>query len=399
MRPMEVVFFMDKDFSNEFKIDLQLEGEKSLSGNDLFTLLENIMLYGSISSAAAHMGASYRYCWGLIRGAEKTLGFTLVDKQVGGVAGGGTSLTSQGKELLAQYKAFKQEADSQLKRFLARTSKVAEGVDAAYQPSIKKSEKESARHLLLASTMEAVETGLMDLLEDAFWHTSGVLVRHISAGSGRALQIAREGRVDMVLSHAPELEKAFMDEGWGVEMIPIMANDFVIAGYLSDPAGLGAFPQAASAAEAFRKIASAGAPFVSRGDNSGTHMRELEIWQRAGIVPESEWYIKSSGVVGNLGVLRLAREKQGYTFLDRATFLIAREEKMGIFFPGEKTKDPDRDLKNIFMLILVNPERVPSVKLADARLFARWLQGKEGQGLISSFGRETFWTSLFSGVS
>ncbi|MGI5882433.1 MAG: substrate-binding domain-containing protein, partial [Dethiobacteria bacterium] len=203
---------MGKDLSHEFKIILQLEGKRSLSGNDLFNLLENIMVSGSISGAAARMGASYRYCWGLLREAEKTLGLALVDKQVGGVAGGGTTLTFQGKELLAQYKAFKQKADSQLKHFQARAGKNAE-VTGTQPPT---------RHLLLASTMEAVETGLMDLLEEAFLHTSGILVRHISAGSGRALQIAREGRVDMVLTHAPELEKAFMDEGWGIEMFPIM---------------------------------------------------------------------------------------------------------------------------------------------------------------------------------
>jgi tungstate transport system substrate-binding protein len=379
---------MSRDFSNEFKITLQLEGERSLSANDLFTLLENIMLSGSISSAAVRMGASYRYCWGLLQEAEKTLGLVLVDKQVGGVAGGGTSLTSQGKELLAQYKAFKQEADSQLKHFLARTSKTTE--ETGVQTSV--------RHLLLASTMEAVETGLMDLLEEAFWHTSGILVRHISAGSGRALQIAREGRVDMVLSHAPELEKAFMDEGWGIEMFPIMANDFVIAGSLSDHAGLGDLSQITGAAEAFKKIASACVPFISRGDSSGTHMRELEIWKRAGIVPEGEWYLKSSGVAGNLGALRLAREKQGYTLVDRASFLLSHEETMGIFSPGEKARDPNWNLENIFVAIMVNPERVPWVKLADARLFARWLRGKEGQELISSFGRESFGTSLFSGV-
>ncbi len=388
---------MVKNFSNEFKIALQLEGEKSLSGNDLFTLLENIMLSGSISSAAARMGASYRYCWGLIQGAEKTLGLTLVDKQVGGVAGGGTSLTPQGKELLEQYKAFKQEVDSQLKHFLARTgSTPSQDVFVSAGQPEKADERTAVRHLLLASTMEAVETGLMDLLEEAFFHTSSILVRHISIGSGRALQIAREGRVDVVLSHAPELEKSFMDEGWGVEMIPIMANDFVIAGPLSDPVGVS---ELSGAVEAFRKIASSQVPFISRGDSSGTHQREKEIWKQAGIIPEGQWYTKSSGMVGNLGALHLAREKEGYTLVDRATFLISREEKMIIFPPGEKANDPAWTLENIFVLTIVNPERVPGVKLADARLFARWLLEREGQELISSFGRETFGTPLFSRVT
>ncbi len=386
---------MGKDFSSEFKIVLQLEGEKAFSGNDLFSLLEHIMLSGSISSAAARMGASYRYCWGLIREAEKTLGLALVDKQVGGVAGGGTTLTKQGKELLEQFKIFKQEADGRLKNFLALTGW---GSEVSRTPA-GRVDQAPLRYLLLATTMETVETGLMDFLEEAFLRASGILVRHISAGSGRALQIAREGRVDMVLSHAPTLEKAFMDEGWGIEMAPVMTNDFIIAGPLSDPAGLGVPPKPYGAAEALARIASAAVPFVSRGDSSGTHMRELEIWKQAGIVPAGGWYIKSSGVAGNLGALRLAREKEGYILVDRATFLVSRPEAMGIFLPDGKIKGEGGGLENIFVAILVNPERVPGAKLADARRFARWLQGREGQELISSFGRDSFGAPLFCGVS
>ncbi|MGI5882690.1 MAG: substrate-binding domain-containing protein, partial [Dethiobacteria bacterium] len=187
-------------------------------------------------------------------------------------------------------------------------------------------------------------------------------------------------------------------EGWGIEMVPIMTNDFVIAGSLDDPAGLGGLSKSAGAAGVFRRIAAAGTPFISRGDNSGTHIRELEMWRRAGVTPAGDWYIKSSDVAGNPGALRLASERQGYTFVDRASFLLAGEKNMGIFSPAARVGDPDWNLENVFVIILVNPERVPWVKLADARLFSQWLRGKEGQKLISSFGRESIGKPLFTGV-
>jgi tungstate transport system substrate-binding protein len=387
---------MDKNFSTEFKVSLELEGEKRISGNDLFNLLENIMKYGSISRAASELGISYRYAWGLIGAAEKALGLELVNRQVGGYAGGGASLSREGRELLDEYKAFKQEVDIQLKHFINRAAPGKQ----LFSFSDAGNKNVSERHLLLASTMEPVETGLLDVLEGAFFQATGVLIRHIALGSGRALEIARKGRVDMVLTHAPEMEEGFILGGWGKLRFPVMANDFVLAGPTLDPAKLKMLDRPGGVKEAFRQIALSRAPFVSRGDRSGTHLKELHIWESAGISPGGEWYIVSSGIVGNMGILRLALEKQAYTLVDRATFLLSRSQnKMHIFIGTEEGSALPGELENVFSLLLVNPERVPSVNFKDALLFVRWIQEKEARQIISSFGKESFGRPFFSRVS
>lgn len=385
---------MDKN-SAEFKMLLELEGEKRISGNDLFGLLDNIRRYGSISRAASELGVSYRYAWGLIGTAEKSLGLELINRQVGGYAGGGATLSKEGGELLNEYKAFKQEVDTQLKHFINRTVPGKQ----PFPPGDMDSDV-LERHLLLASTMEPVETGLLDVLEGAFFQETGVLIRHISLGSGRALELARTGRVDMVLTHAPEMEDKFMAEGWGKLRFPIMANDFVLVGPLSDPAGLKTLQGAGGVKEAFRQIASSQAFFISRGDHSGTHLKELQIWEAAEIAPGGEWYIVSSGIVGNMGILRLAPEKQAYTLVDRATFLLSRSKnnKMAIFSGTEEGSAYPGELENVFSLILVSPQRIPSVNYQDALRFAQWLRGEAARKIVSGFGRESFGRPLFSRI-
>jgi tungstate transport system substrate-binding protein len=179
-----------------------------------------------------------------------------------------------------------------------------------------------------------------------------------------------------------------------------MANDFVLAGPASDPAGLKMLELGGGVKAAFRQIALSRALFVSRGDRSGTHLKELQIWESAGISPGGEQYIVSSGIVGNMGILRLALEKQAYTLVDRATFLLSRSQnKMHIFIGTEEGTALPGELENVFSLLLVNPERVPSVNFADALFFARWIQEKETQQIISGFGKESFGRPLFSRVS
>jgi tungstate transport system substrate-binding protein len=388
---------MNKDRFTDLKVFVELEGEKRISIDNLLNLLENIARYGSISRAASEMGLSYRYSWGLIRNAEKALGLVLVKKQIGGYEGGGTTLTGDGRELLGQYKEFKGEVDTQLNRFVEKATGIKQ------PPLIADDIAGGAlqRHLLLASTMEPVETGLLDVLEGAFYQNTGVLVRHISLGSGRALQIAGSGRVDMALTHAPELEEDFMRAGWGKDKLPIMSNDFVLVGPASDPAGITGMGASEGVKEAFRKIFLARSPFISRSDYSGTHLREVKIWESAGISPEGEWYLSSSGVIGNLGILSLSLEKKAYTLVDRATYLLSRskEKNMKIFIGTEEGNALPGELENVFSLTLVNPERVLSVNYEDAQLFAGWLRGKEAQGVISGFGREKFGRPLFSTVT
>ncbi len=381
---------VERGFPGGFKVSIELDGEKKLSGDDLFALLDHIETSGSISQASSRLGVSYRYSWGLIQKAESALALKLVEKQAGGSAGGGTLLTREGRDLLMQYRAFRSEISNQMKRYLP-ASDIREKPSDLEKQSVSQNQKE--HHLILASTMEPVETGLLDVLEQAFYQHSGIHVRHISAGSGQALEIARSGRVDMVLTHAPELEDRFMQEGWGVLKVHIMSNPFVVVGPDADPAGIGDINKP-GVVKAFQRIAGKKAPFVSRGDRSGTHLREMQIWEAAGIKPEGGWYVQSTGLVGNLGILRLAQEKQAYTLADRASHIISRLTNR-VFFQRNDAGDSFPELTNHFALTLVNPDRAVSVRFADALAFAQWLQGKEAREIIQNFGRVNFDTPLF----
>ncbi len=372
-----------------FKILLEIEEEKRLSGNDLFVLLEYVMLYGSISQAAAKAGVSYRYAWGLLQEAEKAFKVTLLEKQAGGYAGGGALLTAEGKDILREYKDFKGRVDRELADFLRRTGNIQSIPDAAPE------EEGEKNFLLLASTMEPVETGLLDALETAFYNERGLFVRHLAAGSGRALEIARGGRVDMVLTHAPELEREFMEEGWGAYQYPVMTNDFALVGPLSDPAGIAAVKGRIHITDIFRRIAGARAPFVTRGDHSGTHLRELEIWEKAGTAPAGDWYKLYPGVAGNLGALGFARGKGAYMLTDMASYRLSRGEgDYRVFLDTSPVPCPE--LENTFVLTLVNPEKVPSSRLKDASLFARWLLKEKGRKIIADFGRGPYEKPLFA---
>ena len=381
----------EHDYLGGFKVSIELDGDKKLSGDKLFALLDHIETSGSISQASSRVGVSYRYSWGLIQKAENALGLKLVEKQAGGSAGGGTFLTREGRDLLMQYRAFRSEISNQMKRYLP-----ASGIQEkpSYLEKQSTIQDQQEHHLILASTMEPVETGLLDVLEQAFYLHSGIYVRHIAAGSGRALEIARSGRVDMVLTHAPELEDQFMQEGWGALKVHIMSNPFVVVGPDADPAGIGDINKR-GVVKAFQRIAEKKAPFVSRGDLSGTHLREMQIWESAGVKPEGGWYVQSTGLVGNLGILRLAQEKQAYTLVDWASHILSRLSNR-VLFQQSDAGDFFPELTNRFALTLVNPERVSSVRFEEALKFAQWLQGREAGEIIQNFGRENFKTPLFS---
>lgn len=373
-----------------FKHVLELESKKRVSASDLFSLLDFVQLYGSISKAASRMGVSYRYAWGLLQEAEKSLGMSLLEKHAGGFAGGGALLTAEGRNLLQEYKDFMEKIDGELTRFMDRTGHL-KSVRAPVEPE----EGGQVNFLLLASTLELVETGLMDELEKSFFREKNILVRHLAAGSGRALDIARGGRVDMVFTHAPDLEQEFISEGWGAYSAPIMSSDYLLAGPGTDPAGLRQIKSPVRAREAFGKIARSGAPFVTRGDHSGTHLREVSLWEKSGITPGGEWYHFYPGVAGNLGALRYAREKSAYMLTDTASYYLSRlENEMEIFV--ESGGSAEGDLANIFTLTLVNPRKVPSSRMDEALSFARWLQKEEGRKIIKEFGRGVYTRPLFN---
>jgi len=364
----------------EFQILLAIDGRRSFSVDRLFALLEQIEKTGSISKAAANIDASYRYAWGLIQDAEKELDIDLVIKQVGGSEGGGTSTTENGKKLLYQYISLKRDIDKQLEGLLdPESDKKKTSEQFADTPN-------QEQYLLIATTIGPVETGLIDLLEQVYYQEKGILVRHISAGTGRALEIARMGRVDLVLVHAPELEEAFIAEGYGVERKPLMSNLFYLVGPTTDPAGLKYIRENAGVTGLFRQIALTQKEFISRGDRSGTHIRELEIWEKTGIERQNQWYITSSGVVGNKGVLELAMERHAYTLIDSATYWKAGCQEAMYVYAGENSADPL--LMNHFSIILLNNKRLKNINDQGARAFCQWLTKGKGRHIIEEFGKE-----------
>ena len=247
----------------------------------------------------------------------------------------------------------------------------------------------SDRSILLASTIGPIDAGIVEALEDGFERETGIRVRHVGAGTGAALDIARRGKADLVLVHARELEEQFVREGFGTERIDLMYNDFVIVGPAGDPAGVAA---AYRAIAALKRIAETQAPFASRGDNSGTHVAEKELWQKAGISPGDAWYeVFERGGEGNGPTLLHANGREAYTLIDRATYLTLKSRISLIVLVQN-----DEALRNYMTLIPISPKRFPKVRHEDAMRFVGWLTDpRRGQLVIRDFGKETFGGPLF----
>jgi tungstate transport system substrate-binding protein len=242
--------------------------------------------------------------------------------------------------------------------------------------------------LLLASTIGPIDAGIVPALEEAYFAKTGVLVRHVGAGTGAALEMAKRGGFDLVLVHARALEDRFIAQGFGLDRRDIMYNDFVLLGPPADPAGIRG---ERSAEAALRKIARSQAVFVTRGDQSGTHVKELELWQQAGIQPQGPWYVTfERGATGNAPTTRYADQRQAYTLMDRATYLTLKRE-IGLQVLLEK----DSALLNYIAVLRLNPARFPTADLAGATAFVEWLESEEAQGLIRTFGVAQYGEPLF----
>jgi tungstate transport system substrate-binding protein len=243
--------------------------------------------------------------------------------------------------------------------------------------------------ILMASTIGPIDAGIVSVLEEGFEKETGIRVRHVGAGTGEALKIAEKGNVDLVMVHARSLEEKFVAAGFGTERIPFMYNDFVIVGPANDPAGVRGMK---SATEAFKRIAEKSAPFVTRGDKSGTHVAEMELWNKAAVKPSGGWYKNyEKGSEGNVPTLRFTSSSGSYTVIDRATYLsIQKEIKLQILVEG------DEALLNRISLIPVNPQKFPQVNREDVARFVDWLTSPgKGQKVVAEFGRDTFGAALF----
>ncbi len=245
------------------------------------------------------------------------------------------------------------------------------------------------KFILLSSTIGPIDAGIVGALEDQFEKETGIRVRHVGSGTGAALDIARKGSVDLVLVHAKSLEEKFVNEGFGTERIDLMYNDFVIVGPPSDPAGIKGMKLAP---DALTKISEKKVTFISRGDKSGTHVAEMQLWEKAGIKPAGSWYmVYEKGNMGNVPTLRYTDEKNAYTVMDRATYLTLKDQiKLAILV------EKDEALLNYMSLIPVNPKKFAKVNYEDAMTFVRWLTSPEkGQKIIRDFGKDKYGSPLF----
>ena len=229
--------------------------------------------------------------------------------------------------------------------------------------------------LRLATTTSTENSGLLAAILPDFEQKTGIGVHVIAVGTGKALRMGRDGDVDVVLVHARPAEETFVAEGYGVERHPVMHNDFVIVGPADDPAGIAGSGDAASA---LKRIAASQARFVSRGDDSGTHKKELSLWRAAGIAPRGRWYLQAGQGMGK--VLQMASEMRAYTMTDRGTWLAMRDKlDLKLLVEG------DERLFNPYGIIAVNPARHPGVKYREANELIKWFTSEETKRKIAAF--------------
>ncbi|MCX5734736.1 MAG: substrate-binding domain-containing protein [candidate division NC10 bacterium] len=242
--------------------------------------------------------------------------------------------------------------------------------------------------LLMASTIGPIDAGIVAALEEAYFAKTGVLVRHAGAGTGAALEMTKRGGFDLVMVHARALEDKFVADGFGVDRRDVMYNDFVILGPPGDPAAIGGEKQVTAA---LAKIAKARALFMTRGDSSGTHVKEMELWKKAGIKPAGPWYVTyEKGAEGNAPTTRHADLRQAYILMDRATYLTLKKE-----ISLQVLVEKNSDLLNYIAVIRMNPVKFPKANAQGAKAFVDWLVSDEAQVLIKSFGVDQYGGPLF----
>ena len=237
----------------------------------------------------------------------------------------------------------------------------------------------------ISTTTSVNDSGLLPYLQPFFEKATGYQWEVTSAGTGAAIKKGETGDADALLVHAKASEEKFIEDGYGVERVPFMYNYFVIVGPADDPAGI---KDCKTAAEAFKKIADSGSTFVSRGDDSGTNKKELQIWEAAGIAPQGDWYVNAGAGMG--ATLTQAAERQGYTLSDKGTFLSNDAKNKLTILLGESD-----DMKNTYSMIVVSPEKWPDNNVEGANAFVDWMTGEQASKLIADYGVEQYGEPLF----
>ena len=242
-----------------------------------------------------------------------------------------------------------------------------------------------AKELVLATTTSTYDSGLLDAILPDFEQKTGIKVDVVAVGTGQALKLGQAKDADVLLVHAKSREEQFVADGYAPYRKDVMYNDFVILGPADDPAGIRGMT---SAADAFRKIAESQSTFVSRGDNSGTHMKEMAIWEAAGIEPAGDWYQSAGQGMG--AVLTMANEQQAYTLSDRSTYLSRRDGlDLDILVEG------DPMLFNQYGVLPIAQDEAHQDKFAAAEAFVDWITSPETQALIADYGKDKYGQQLF----
>lgn len=240
-------------------------------------------------------------------------------------------------------------------------------------------------NIILATTTSTQDSGLLDVLVPKFEKQTNYRVQTVAVGSGEALKMGEEGNADVLLVHAPSSEVTYMDGGNGKDRFLVMHNDFIIVGPANDPAGI----QGLDPRDAFVAIYNTGGTFVSRGDDSGTHKKELSFWSKAELEPEGQaWYLDTGQGMG--ASLTVASEKGAYILTDRATYLANQDNlQLEILLEGNNA------LLNVYHVITVNPDKWPAVNYEGALTFAKFMTEPATQELIGQFGVEKYGQPLF----
>jgi len=240
-------------------------------------------------------------------------------------------------------------------------------------------------NIILATTTSTQDSRLLDVLVPMFQEQTGYTVQTVAVGSGEAMKMGEEGNADVLLVHAPASEVTFMDGGFGKDRMLVMHNDFIVVGPADDPAKI----KGLAIKDAFKAIFDGGAPFITRGDDSGTHKKELALWKSAELDPGGkEWYIETGQGMG--ASMTVASEKAAYILTDRATYLANKDN-----YQLEILVEGDKSLLNVYHVITVNPEKWTAANYDGAMAFAKFMTDPATQAVIGEFGKEKFGQPLF----
>jgi tungstate transport system substrate-binding protein len=242
--------------------------------------------------------------------------------------------------------------------------------------------------IILSTTTSTQDSGLLDYLLPKFTEETGIEVKTVAVGTGKAIEMGKNGEADVLLVHDTKSEEEFVKEGFAKERHNVMYNDFVLVGPKDDKLKLKEVSGDEKIKQGLNSIYENKGTFVSRGDDSGTHKKELRLWEAASLKPEGDWYISAGSGMGE--VLKMASEKQGYTLSDRATYL-AMKDSLDLDIVIEK----DTNLNNQYGVMVVNPEKFENLNSEGAKKFEEWILSEETQKLIGEFSKDKYGESLF----